>query len=176
MYKIPEDGIPYLNFKTFCEVIYIFSDHCKPEDKTQAFFKLFDFDNDGRIGIKDIKTYLKNLKSHPFQLHQRPIKEDDSDDSEDKNKKEVNLLDVNQLQNQDFDTQIAQVVIREATSGNKDYLDYFDFRYLFINTQFIPDYCHYIYLQEEIDVEPLNPNLMNPMNNANNVEVKSSHS
>ena len=140
---------------TFCEIIYIFSSHCKPEDKTQAYFKLFDFDNDGRIGINDIKQYLKNLNEKPFNLQQRPKKkgEDSDDDSEDNNK-EVNLIDINELQNKDNDTQIAQVVIREATSGNKDYLDYFDFRYLFLNTQFIPDYCHNIYLLDEIDVEP----------------------
>ena len=55
---------------TFCEIIYIFSSHCKPEDKTQAYFKLFDFDNDGRIGINDIKQYLKNLNEKPFNLQQ----------------------------------------------------------------------------------------------------------
>ena len=155
IYKEPEDGIPYITFMTFCEIIYIFSSHCKPEDKTQAYFKLFDFDNDGRIGINDIKQYLKNLNEKPFNLQQRPKKkgEDSDDDSEDNNK-EVNLIDINELQNKDNDTQIAQVVIREATSGNKDYLDYFDFRYLFLNTQFIPDYCHNIYLLDEIDVEP----------------------
>ena len=155
---------------TFCEIIYIFSSHCKPEDKTQAFFKLFDFDNDGRIGINDIKQYLKNLSEKTFNLQQRPKKKDeDDDDSEDsERKKEVNLIDIDELHNKDDETKIAQVVIREATSGNKDYLDYFDFRYLFLNTQFIPDYCHNIYLLDEIEVDtnvPINDQPKVELNN-----------
>ena len=43
--------------------------------------------------------------------------------------------------------------MREATNGNKDYLDYFDFRYMFFNTQKIHDFQHYIYLNDEIKVE-----------------------
>ena len=59
-----------------------------------------------------------------------------------------------ELQNKDEDTQIAQIIMREATNGNKDYLDYFDFRYMFFNTQSIHDFQLYIYLKDEINVEP----------------------
>ena len=54
--------------------------------------------------------------------------------------------------------------MREATNGNKDYLDYFDFRYMFFNTQSIHDFQLYIYLKDEINVEPDVPEI-NKSNN-----------
>ena len=162
IYRDPEEEIPDLNFKTFCEILYIFSQYCTKEKKTQSFFKLYDFDNDGRIGINDIKTYLKNLKTNPFILQKKPKDKKEDEESDDSDlKKENSLLKIEDLLNKDEDTQIAQIVIREATSGNKDYLDYFDFRYMFLNTQFLSDYHHFIDLDNEVDVEPNIPKDIN---------------
>ena len=156
IYRDPEEDIPDLNFRTFCETLYIFSEYCTKEKKTQSFFKLFDFDNDGRIGIKDIKTYLENLKKNPLILQKKPKekKEDDEESDDSELQREHNLIKIEDLSDKDEDTQIAQIVIREATSGNKDYLDYFDFRYTFLNTQFLSDYHHFIDLDDEVDVDP----------------------
>ena len=200
LYEKNGDTIQYINFKKFCEILYYFSSHVKVDEKSRIFFKLFDFDKDGRIGIKDIKTYLDNL-NRPAKEILAPIEQDDPEDSkkeisiisesnndedseEEKNKKknkkkknkkenetekekntnnnknnndtnnnENEVLELEQLQKEDKSTQIANVIIKEATNNNKEFLDFFDFRYLFLNTQFIPDYQHNLYLYEELPNE-----------------------
>ena len=197
LYEENGDTIQYINFKKFCEILYYFSSHVKVDEKARIFFKLFDFDKDGRIGIKDIKTYLDNL-NRPANEILIPIKQadpedskqeisinsdndDDEDSEEEKNKKknkknkkktkdkekktnndknnndsnnnENEVLELDQLQKEDKSTQIANVIIKEATNNNKEFLDFFDFRYIFLNTQFIPDYQHNLYLYEELPNE-----------------------
>jgi len=200
LYEKNGDTIQYINFKKFCEILYYFSSHVKVDEKSRIFFKLFDFDKDGRIGIKDIKTYLDNL-NRPAKEILAPIEQEDPEDSkkeisiisesnndedseEEKNKKknkkkknkkenetekekntnnnknnndtnnnENEVLELEQLQKEDKSTQIANVIIKEATNNNKEFLDFFDFRYLFLNTQFIPDYQHNLYLYEELPNE-----------------------
>ena len=197
LYEENGDTIQYINFKKFCEILYYFSSHVKVDEKARIFFKLFDFDKDGRIGIKDIKTYLDNL-NRPANEILIPIKQadpedskqeisinsdndDDEDSEEEKNKKknkknkkktkdkdkktnndknnndsnnnENEVLELEQLQKEDKSTQIANVIIKEATNNNKEFLDFFDFRYIFLNTQFIPDYQHNLYLYEELPNE-----------------------
>ena len=197
LYEENGDTIQYINFKKFCEILYYFSSHVKVDEKARIFFKLFDFDKDGRIGIKDIKTYLDNL-NRPANEILIPIKQavpedskqeisinsdnDDDEDSEEEKKKKKNkknkkktkdkekktnndknnndsnnneneVLELEQLQKEDKSTQIANVIIKEATNNNKEFLDFFDFRYIFLNTQFIPDYQHNLYLYEELPNE-----------------------
>ena len=196
LYEENGDTIQYINFKKFCEILYFFSSHVKVDEKARIFFKLFDFDKDGRIGIKDIKTYLDNL-NRPANEILIPIKQADPEDSkqeisinsdnddedseeEKKNKKnkknnknskekdkktnndknnndsnnnENEVLELDQLQKEDKSTQIANLIIKEATNNNKEFLDFFDFRYIFLNTQFIPDYQHNLYLYEELPNE-----------------------
>jgi len=198
LYEENGDTIQYINFKKFCEVLYYFSSHVKVDEKSRIFFKLFDFDKDGRIGVKDIKTYLDNLNRPPSETLS-PIKQDEPEDSKkeisinsnsddeesedkkndknksknknknknknnennnsnkkndnDSNNNENEILELEQLQKVDKSTQIANVIIKEATNNNKEFLDFFDFRYLFLNTQFIPDYQSNLYLFDELPDE-----------------------
>ena len=50
-----------VTFRMFTLILFCFSEHIESEQKSVIYFKLFDFDNDEKISINDIETYLENL-------------------------------------------------------------------------------------------------------------------
>lgn len=168
-----------VDFKRFCNIIYYFTDHAAIDDKCIAYFRLFDFDNDYRISVSDIETYLNNLNKSVDELvkvPEKPFTTTIRNENEDERKiSNANLLtfveqdakaqnqdehislrkniklDLNSNNTQTENNKIAEIIIKEAEITDKKYLNYLDFKFVFMTSNFIKDYSHNIYLYEDED-------------------------
>ena len=160
-----------VNIEDFTYFLYLFSNHAKIDERAQLYFKLFDFDNDGKITPSDIIVYLENLnrdskevleETKKYLTQKRKINPEDYISEVDKFKKDTN------------NRQIANLIIKESGSNGKSYLDIFDFRNMFLNMQFIPEYNNFLYLEEKFNdgrataSSFTNQNQQNPQNNQQN--------
>ena len=143
--------------------MYLFSSHVKILEKAQLYFKLFDFDNDEKITPSDLMIYLGNLEkdtdtvlkeTKAYLYRNRKL-----------NKKDY-ILEITEFANADTNKQIANLIVKEASSKGKNYIDFFDFRHMFLNMQFIPEYSFPLYLEEEFQGDPI------PMDNTNDRKQK----
>ena len=141
--KQNSDGM--VGIQDFIYYVYLFSSHVKLVEKAQLYFKLFDFDNDGKITPSDIIVYLENLGKDTDEV---------LDDTKQylrekrKMKKEDFLSDIDEIKSADENVRIANLIIKEACGEDKNYLDFFDFRNMFLNMQFVPEYSNPLYLEE----------------------------
>lgn len=60
-------------------------------------------------------------------------------------------LDLNANNTQTENNKIAEMIIKEAEITDKKYLNYLDFKFVFMTSNFIKDYSHNIYLYEDED-------------------------
>ena len=137
------DGM--VGIQDFIYYVYLFSSHVKLVEKAQLYFKLFDFDNDGKITPSDIIVYLENLEKDTDTVlsdTKKYLRE------ERKMKKEDFLSNIDDIRNADENKRIANLIIKEACGEEKNYLDFFDFRNMFLNMQFVPEYSNPLYLEE----------------------------
>ena len=134
-----------IGIQDFMYFVYLFSSHVKLVEKAQLYFKLFDFDNDGKITPSDIIVYLENLEKDTDT-----VLEDTKKYLTEKRqmKKEDFLSDIEEIRNADDNKRIANLIIKEACGEEKNYLDFFDFRNMFLNMQFVPEYSNPLYLEE----------------------------
>ena len=143
---IKDDNIEgMVGIQDFMYFVYLFSSHVKLVEKAQLYFKLFDFDNDGKITPSDIIVYLENLEKDTDT-----VLEDTKKYLTEKRqmKKEDFLSDIEEIRNADDNKRIANLIIKEACGEEKNYLDFFDFRNMFLNMQFVPEYSNPLYLEE----------------------------
>ena len=134
-----------IGIQDFMYFVYLFSSHVKLVEKAQLYFKLFDFDNDGKITPSDIIVYLENLEKDTDTVlsdTKKYLRE------ERKMKKEDFLSNIDDIRNADENKRIANLIIKEACGEEKNYLDFFDFRNMFLNMQFVPEYSNPLYLEE----------------------------
>ena len=124
-----------IGIQDFMYFVYLFSSHVKLVEKAQLYFKLFDFDNDGKITPSDIIVYLENLEkdtdtvlndTKKYLREKREMKKEDF------------LSDIDEIRGADENKRIANLIIKEACGEEKNYLDFFDFRNMFLNMQFVP--------------------------------------
>ena len=141
--KENEEGM--VGIQDFMYYVYLFSSHVKLVEKAQLYFKLFDFDNDGKITPSDIIVYLENLEkdtdtvlsdTKKYLREKRQMKKEDF------------LSDIEEIKSADENKRIANLIIKEACGEEKNYLDFFDFRNMFLNMQFVPEYSNPLYLEE----------------------------
>ena len=134
-----------IGIQDFMYFVYLFSSHVKLVEKAQLYFKLFDFDNDGKITPSDIIVYLENLEkdtdtvlndTKKYLREKREMKKEDF------------LSDIDEIRGADENKRIANLIIKEACGEEKNYLDFFDFRNMFLNMQFVPEYSNPLYLDE----------------------------
>ena len=134
-----------VGIQDFMYFVYLFSSHVKLVEKAQLYFKLFDFDNDGKITPSDIIVYLENLEkdtdtvlndTKKYLREKRQMKKEDF------------LADIDEIRGADGNKRIANLIIKEACGEEKNYLDFFDFRNMFLNMQFVPEYSNPLYLEE----------------------------
>ena len=155
-----------IGIQDFMYFVYLFSSHVKLVEKSQLYFKLFDFDNDGKITPSDIIIYLENLEkdtdtvlndTKKYLREKREMKKEDF------------LSDIEEIRNADENKRIANLIIKEACGEEKNYLDFFDFRNMFLNMQFVPEYSNPLYLEElfDDDYRPKKNNNKNPEQNQN---------
>ena len=140
-----EENNNMIGIQDFMYFVYLFSSHVKLVEKAQLYFKLFDFDNDGKITPSDIIVYLENLEKDTdtvLEDTKKYLKE------KRKMKKEDFLSDIEEIRNADDNKRIANLIIKEACGEEKNYLDFFDFRNMFLNMQFVPEYSNPLYLEE----------------------------
>ena len=137
-----------VGIQDFMYYVYLFSSHVKLVEKAQLYFKLFDFDNDGKISPSDIIVYLENLEkdtdtvlndTKKYLREKRQMKKEDF------------LSDIDEIKSADENKRIANLIIKEACGEEKNYLDFFDFRNMFLNMQFVPEYSNPLYLEELFD-------------------------
>ena len=137
-----------IGIQDFMYFVYLFSSHVKLVEKAQLYFKLFDFDNDGKITPSDIIVYLENLEkdtdtvlndTKKYLREKREMKKEDF------------LKDIDEIRGADENKRIANLIIKEACGEEKNYLDFFDFRNMFLNMQFVPEYSNPLYLEELFD-------------------------
>ena len=137
-----------VGIQDFMYFVYLFSSHVKLVEKSQLYFKLFDFDNDGKITPSDIIVYLENLEkdtdsvlndTKKYLREKREMKKEDF------------LSDIEEIRSADENKRIANLIIKEACGEEKNYLDFFDFRNMFLNMQFVPEYSNPLYLEELFD-------------------------
>ena len=141
--KQNSDGM--VGIQDFIYYVYLFSSHVKLVEKAQLYFKLFDFDNDGKITPSDIIVYLENLGKDTDEVlddTKKYLRE------KRKMKKEDFLSDIDEIKSADENVRIANLIIKEACGEDKNYLDFFDFRNMFLNMQFVPEYSNPLYLEE----------------------------
>ena len=140
-----ENNNGMIGIQDFMYFVYLFSSHVKLVEKAQLYFKLFDFDNDGKITPSDIIVYLENLEKDTDTVlsdTKKYLRE------ERKMKKEDFLSNIDDIRNADENKRIANLIIKEACGEEKNYLDFFDFRNMFLNMQFVPEYSNPLYLEE----------------------------
>ena len=140
-----ENNSGMIGIQDFMYFVYLFSSHVKLVEKAQLYFKLFDFDNDGKITPSDIIVYLENLEKDTDTVlsdTKKYLRE------ERKMKKEDFLSNIDDIRNADENKRIANLIIKEACGEEKNYLDFFDFRNMFLNMQFVPEYSNPLYLEE----------------------------
>ena len=143
--EIEENNNGTIGIQDFMYFVYLFSSHVKLVEKAQLYFKLFDFDNDGKITPSDIIVYLENLEkdtdtvlsdTKKYLREKRQMKKEDF------------LSDIDEIKSADENKRIANLIIKEACGEEKNYLDFFDFRNMFLNMQFVPEYSNPLYLEE----------------------------
>ena len=140
-----ENNNGMIGIQDFMYFVYLFSSHVKLVEKAQLYFKLFDFDNDGKITPSDIIVYLENLEKDTDTVlsdTKKYLRE------ERKMKKEDFLSNIDDIRNADENKRIANLIIKEACGEEKNYLDFFDFRNMFLNMQVVPEYSNPLYLEE----------------------------
>ena len=143
--EIEENNNGMIGIQDFMYFVYLFSSHVKLVEKAQLYFKLFDFDNDGKITPSDIIVYLENLEKDTDTVlsdTKKYIRE------KRQMKKEDFLSDIDEIKSADDNKRIANLIIKEACGEEKNYLDFFDFRNMFLNMQFVPEYSNPLYLEE----------------------------
>ena len=159
-----------VGIQDFMYYVYLFSSHVKLVEKAQLYFKLFDFDDDGKITPSDIIVYLENLEkdtdtvlsdTKKYLREKRQMKKEDF------------LSDIDEIKNADENKRIANLIIKEACGEEKNYLDFFDFRNMFLNMQFVPEYSNPLYLEELFDDDyRTNKNKKKENNNELMISVK----
>jgi len=146
--QIKQNKEGMVGIQDFMYYVYLFSSHVKLVEKAQLYFKLFDFDNDGKISPSDIIVYLENLEkdtdtvlsdTKKYLREKRQMKKEDF------------LSDIDEIKSADENKRIANLIIKEACGEEKNYLDFFDFRNMFLNMQFVPEYSNPLYLEELFD-------------------------
>ena len=146
--QIKQNKEGMVGIQDFMYYVYLFSSHVKLVEKAQLYFKLFDFDNDGKISPSDIIVYLENLEkdtdtvlsdTKKYLREKRQMKKEDF------------LSDIDEIKRADENKRIANLIIKEACGEEKNYLDFFDFRNMFLNMQFVPEYSNPLYLEELFD-------------------------
>jgi len=146
--QIKQNKEGMVGIQDFMYYVYLFSSHVKLVEKAQLYFKLFDFDNDGKISPSDIIVYLENLEkdtdtvlsdTKKYLREKRQMKKEDF------------LSDIDEIKSADENKRIANLIIKEACGDEKNYLDFFDFRNMFLNMQFVPEYSNPLYLEELFD-------------------------
>ena len=146
--EIKQNKEGMVGIQDFMYYVYLFSSHVKLVEKAQLYFKLFDFDNDGKISPSDIIVYLENLEkdtdtvlndTKKYLREKRQMKKEDF------------LSDIDEIKSADENKRIANLIIKEACGEEKNYLDFFDFRNMFLNMQFVPEYSNPLYLEELFD-------------------------
>ena len=156
-----------IGIQDFMYFVYLFSSHVKLVEKAQLYFKLFDFDNDGKITPSDIIVYLENLEkdtdtvlndTKKYLREKREMKKEDF------------LSDIDEIRGDDENKRIANLIIKEACGEEKNYLDFFDFRNMFLNMQFVPEYSNPLYLEELFD-DDYRPKKNNKNQNNNDLVI-----
>ena len=156
-----------IGIQDFMYFVYLFSSHVKLVEKAQLYFKLFDFDNDGKITPSDIIVYLENLEkdtdtvlndTKKYLREKREMKKEDF------------LKDIDEIRDADENKRIANLIIKEACGEEKNYLDFFDFRNMFLNMQFVPEYSNPLYLEELFD-DDYRPKKSNKDQNKNDLVI-----
>ena len=156
-----------IGIQDFMYFVYLFSSHVKLVEKAQLYFKLFDFDNDGKITPSDIIVYLENLEkdtdtvlndTKKYLREKREMKKEDF------------LSDIDKIRGADENKRIANLIIKEACGEEKNYLDFFDFRNMFLNMQFVPEYSNPLYLEELFD-DDYRPKKNNKNQNNNDLVI-----
>ena len=143
-----EDEGNTLGVQDFVYYVYLFSSHSKILEKAQLYFKLFDFDNDGKITPSDIIVYLENLEKDSEAVLKETKK---YFNKQRKINKEDYILELSDFKNAEENRQIANLIIKESCSKGKNYIDFFDFRNMYLSMQFIPEYYCPLYLEEKFN-------------------------
>ena len=143
-----ENGDGNIGVQDFAYYVYLFSSHAKVLEKAQLYFKLFDFDNDGKITPSDLIVYLENLENDSDKVLKETKK---YFNKERKINKDDYILELDKFKSAKTNRQIANLIIKEACSKGKNYMDFFDFRNMFLSTQFIPEYSTPLYLEEKFN-------------------------
>ena len=114
---IKDDNIEgMVGIQDFMYFVYLFSSHVKLVEKAQLYFKLFDFDNDGKITPSDIIVYLENLEkdtdavlndTKKYLTEKRQMKKEDF------------LADIDEIRSADENKRIANLIIKEACGEKK---------------------------------------------------------
>ena len=156
-----------IGIQDFMYFVYLFSSHVKLVEKAQLYFKLFDFDNDGKITPSDIIVYLENLEKDTDTVLNDTIK---YLREKREMKKEDFLSDIDEIRGADENKRIANLIIKEACGEEKNYLDFFDFRNMFLNMQFVPEYSNPLYLEELFD-DDYRPKKNNKNQNNNDLVI-----
>jgi len=146
--KNNDDEEGTIGIQDFVYFVYLFSSHVKVIEKAQLYFRLFDFDNDGKITPSDIIVYLENLnrstedvlkETKKYLTKKRKINKDDY------------ILELSEFKNANDNKRIANLIIKESCSKGKNYMDFYDFRNMFLSMQFIPEYSCPLYLEEKFN-------------------------
>ena len=146
--KDTENDGKSVGIQDFVYFVYLFSSHAKVLERAQLYFRLFDFDNDGKITPSDIIVYLENLDRDTEKVLKETKK---FFNKERKINKEDYILELDDFKGANENRQIANLIIKESGSKGKGYLDFFDFRNMFLNMQFIPEYYNPLYLEEKFN-------------------------
>ena len=137
-----------IGFQDFVYFVYLFSSHVKILEKAQLYFRLFDFDNDGKITPSDIIVYLENLDRESKEVLQETKK---YLTKKRKINKDHYIEELSEFKNANENKQIANLIIKEASAKGKNYIDFYDFRNMFLSMQFIPEYSCPLYLEERFN-------------------------
>ena len=137
-----------IGVQDFAYYVYLFSSHSKVLERAQLYFRLFDFDNDGKITPSDLIVYLENLENDSDKVLKETKK---YFNKERKINKDDYILELDKFKSAKTNRQIANLIIKEACSKDKNYMDFFDFRNMFLSTQFIPEYSTPLYLEEKFN-------------------------
>ena len=107
--EIKQNKEGMVGIQDFMYYVYLFSSHVKLVEKAQLYFKLFDFDNDGKISPSDIIVYLENLEkdtdtvlndTKKYLREKRQMKKEDF------------LSDIDEIKSADENKRIANLIIK----------------------------------------------------------------
>ena len=146
--KEDENDGKSLGIQDFVYYVYLFSSHSKILERAQLYFKLFDFDNDGKITPSDLIIYLENLDKDSEEVLKETKK---FFNKERKINKDDYIMELGQFKSAKDKKQIANLIIKESCSKGKNYIDFFDFRNMYLTLQFIPEYYCPLYLEEKFN-------------------------